>query len=354
MKPLLETRTTRGYGVLLGCTRLMVLACADAAYVFGATCADNDHDETAPPAVMVEWHRDLSSPTIPLKERAAHMRATVRSSFLWGSQLWTPSRTLNDFVEAAEIRWLRRMTHDARLMEEDWILYHRRRRARVLPAREQGGGLSAWEVLGGTIHGWWGTFSGTRKATPVRRRIGGVPDGGGRQCRPARLWMRDTNLAQTGVGCAPLSTFSSNGSAMNPTTLPCIAPPGRRAEPRLLLGARCDSSPRRCGGRRRCRRHRPPGPGDSAAVRRRRQRAQQLSSIQVSGAPTRKAQLGNDSADRGPRRHEPRRTASSAGPINDKLCGRRSRCSTSVAASHPQVLEAFSIVRPWLRSPGQR
>lgn len=82
------------------------------------------------------------------------MQAIVRSSLLWGPQAWTPSRRLFELVDASEVRWLRRMTHDARATGEERILYHRRRLERPPPCH--GGGRSALEALCGSIHGWWG------------------------------------------------------------------------------------------------------------------------------------------------------------------------------------------------------
>lgn len=91
------------------------------------------------------WRYALVSSRSPLGERVRRLHETVVSSFLWGSQVCVPSRRAYDFVEAVEARWLRRMSWARRAAGEDWIPYHRRRRARAPRARELGAVATAWE-----------------------------------------------------------------------------------------------------------------------------------------------------------------------------------------------------------------
>lgn len=119
------------------------------------------------------WNRKLSSQRV-----TRHLQATLVPYLRWGSQLWTPSRNLFDFVKSAERRRLRRMNFDPRASGDDWISYHPRRRARALHARPQGGGQTAWRSLCGTVHGWW---------RRVQRHLGS-PANAFSHCRGPRKW----------------------------------------------------------------------------------------------------------------------------------------------------------------------
>lgn len=109
------------------------------------------------------WSRTLIGP--PLKERADHLLSTVVSCFLWGAELWAPSRRAHD-VEAAEIRWFRRLSLEMRS------------RAPVSPAAAGEGvagsrvvpSSSAWERLCRMAHSWWDMWCVSPRLPPALRR----------------------------------------------------------------------------------------------------------------------------------------------------------------------------------------
>lgn len=60
---------------------------------------------------------------------------------------------LYDLTDAAEMRWLRRITHSPRAVPEEWVPYHRRRRARALQARSLYVAGGAWKRVCTGAHG---------------------------------------------------------------------------------------------------------------------------------------------------------------------------------------------------------
>lgn len=129
-----------------------------------------------------------------------HIRAIMMSCMLWGSQLCTPSRQLYDFVESAEVRRFRRMTHDPRADGEEWVLPSpsatpscsprpRAARRHGTPCAEPSTGVGAM-------------FNAARRAPPMWSHIGGaqvVANGAG------------PSTHGCGAGCPPPSEVGPTG-----------------------------------------------------------------------------------------------------------------------------------------------
>lgn len=93
------------------------------------------------------WRPQLTATHILLGERAKALQTMVVACFLWGAEMWAPSRRPFDTIESAALRWLRRVTSSPSAVAEEWVTHHSRRAALVV----LGTGCAPWHTDGGDM-----------------------------------------------------------------------------------------------------------------------------------------------------------------------------------------------------------
>ena len=159
------------------------------------------------------WQRHRSALTDSAISPVARWRrwhATVGASAAWGSALWHPTADTRRRVDALETRHLRKVLRQYRQLDEDWLVFFRRRRRAERDLRAAAQQPPLYSRALSSIHRWAGHAA--RSGLPflaaslrfrdtaawrVRQFIGSTPgaalDRGWRH--PSRNWRRDVDHA---------------------------------------------------------------------------------------------------------------------------------------------------------------
>lgn len=165
--------------------------------VRGSTDAMCEHRPREVQGLRWRWNRQLSFQRVSLEERVRHLRAPMVSCMLLGSQLWTLARRLSDFIDSAELRWLRRTTFECRPSGEEWISCAGAGLAPFAPARRAAATRPRGVLCSEPSKDGGAMFNATRRARPMR-----WAPGCGEMCRPYIPRTRFIRPTLTGIGTA--------------------------------------------------------------------------------------------------------------------------------------------------------